>query len=157
MKNQNSFSRFSFCIFVVLMSFLTLNNVFAQTISSIGNFKIKGEKVGGTPKMVSYAKLSKKEFLITQEKFDDNKKATDFIINVIPVKKIRRIGSASAYVGEECWITIETLTENDIKVKTQASTDKAFKDETIGFMAVYFANPKDLDKFIEEIRKYYKK
>jgi hypothetical protein len=139
------------------MSFLTPNNVFAQTVSSIGNFKIKGEKVGSIPKMVSYAKLSKKEFLITQEKFDDNKKATDLIISTIPVKKIRRIGSESAYVGEECWITIETLTENDIKVKTQASTDKTFKDETIGFVAVYFASPKDMDKFVEEIKKYYKK
>ena len=157
MKNQQSFSRLCIIILVALMPFFAQNNVFAQTVSSIGNFKIKGEKIGSVPTMVSYAKLSKKEFVITQEKFDDNKKTTDLIISTIAVKKIRRIGSEKAYVGEECWITIETLTENDIKVKTQASTEKAFKDESIGFVAVYFANPKDMDKFVDEIKKYYKK
>ncbi len=36
-------------------------------------------------------------------------------------------------------------------------TDKSFKDETMGFVEVYFDNAKDMGKFAEEIKKYYKK
>ncbi len=161
MKNQKIFSKSISCfynvIFVVLVSFITLNNAFAQTISSIGNFKIKGAKVGSTSEMVSYAQLNKKEFVITQEKFDEHKKATMLIINTINVKNIKRIGNSKAPSEELYWVSIETMTENDINVKKQTLTDKAFKNEVLGFVEVYFDNAKDMGKFIEEVKKYYKK